>query len=179
MLALYLCGDHFDAEQKARDFDYYEAITVRDSSLSASIQSIVAAECGHLQLALGYLAETAFMDLRDLASNTHDGVHLAALAGAWQAVVAGLGGMRDYGETLSFAPRLPPRLTRLSFGLLYRGRRLRVEVAGDEATYSLLDGEPLELIHHGSSITVTQESAITQPLPPVPHRPEPRAAARA
>ena len=174
VLALYLCGDHFDAEQKARDFDYYEAITVRDSSLSASIQSIVAAECGHLQLALGYLAETAFMDLRDLASNTHDGVHLAALAGAWQAVVAGLGGMRDYGETLSFAPRLPPRLTRLSFGLLYRGRRLRVEVAGDEATYSLLDGEPLELIHHGSSITVTQESAITQPLPPVPHRPEPR-----
>ena len=127
VLALYLCGDHFDAEQKARDFEYYEAITVRDSSLSASIQAIIAAECGHLQLALGYLAETAFMDLRDLASNTHDGVHLAALAGAWQAVVAGFGGMRDYGETLSFAPWLPPRLTRISFGLLYRGRRLRVE----------------------------------------------------
>ena len=174
VLALYLCGDHFDADQKARDFDYYEAITVRDSSLSASMQSIVAAECGHLQLALGYLSETAFMDLRDLASNTHDGVHLAALAGAWQAVVAGLGGMRDYGETLAFAPWLPPRLTRLSFGLLYRGRKLRVEVSADEATYSLLDGEPLELIHHGDSITVTQESPVTRPLPPVPHRPEPR-----
>ena len=173
VLALYLCGDHFDAEQKVRDFDYYEAITVRDSSLSASMQSIVAAECGHLELALGYLAETAFMDLRDLASNTHDGVHLAALAGAWQAVVAGLGGMRDYGETLSFSPRLPPRLTRISFGLLYRGRRLRVEVSGDEATYSLLDGERLELIHHGERITVTQESPATRPLPPVPHRPAP------
>ncbi len=85
----------------------YEGITVRDSSLSASIQAIVAAECGHLELALAYLGETAFIDLRDLASNTHDGVHLAALAGAWQAVVAGLGGMRDYGETLSFAPWLP------------------------------------------------------------------------
>jgi alpha,alpha-trehalose phosphorylase len=174
VLALYLCGDQFDAEQKARDFDYYEAITVRDSSLSASMQSIVAAECGHLQLALGYLAETAFMDLRDIASNTHDGVHLAALAGAWQAVVAGLGGMRDYGETLSFAPRLPSRLTRLSFGLLYRGRKLRVEVSGDEATYSLLDGEPLELIHDGDAITVTQKSPITKPLAPVPHWPEPR-----
>ncbi len=174
VLALYLCGDRFDAEQKARDFEYYEAITVRDSSLSASMQSIVAAECGHLQLALGYLAETAFMDLRDLASNTHDGVHLAALAGAWQAVVAGLGGMRDYGETLSFAPRLPPRLTRISFGLLYRGRRLRVEVSGDEATYSLVDGEPLELIHHGERITVTREVPTTEPLPPVPHRPAPR-----
>jgi alpha,alpha-trehalose phosphorylase len=121
VLALYLCGDRFDAEQKARDFAYYESITVRDSSLSASIQAIVAAECGHLELALAYLGETAFIDLRDLASNTHDGLHLAALAGAWQAVVAGFGGMRDYGETLSFAPWLPARLTRLSFGLLYRG----------------------------------------------------------
>jgi alpha,alpha-trehalose phosphorylase len=174
VLALYLCGDHFDARQKAVDFDYYEAITVRDSSLSASMQSIVAAECGHLQLALGYLAETAFMDLRDIASNTHDGLHLAALAGAWQAVVAGLGGMRDYGETLSFSPRLPPRLTRLSFGLVYRGRKLRVELAGDEATYSLLDGEPLELIHHEERITVTQGSPVTQPLPPVPNWPAPR-----
>jgi alpha,alpha-trehalose phosphorylase len=174
VLALYLCGDRFDTEQKARDFAYYEGITVRDSSLSSSIQSIVAAECGHLELALAYLGETAFIDLRDLASNTHDGLHVAALAGTWQAVVAGFGGMRDYGETLSFAPWLPERVTGLSFGLLYRGRRLRVEVNHDEASYQLLDGEPLELIHHGEHITVSQGSRTTRPLPPVPRRLEPR-----
>src|SRR3712207_7920036 len=67
VFALYACGDCFSAEQKARDFDYYERITVRDSSLSASIQAIVAAEVGHLELAYDYLAETAFIDLRDLA----------------------------------------------------------------------------------------------------------------
>jgi alpha,alpha-trehalose phosphorylase len=62
--------------------------------------------------------------------------------------------MRDYGETLSFAPRLPSRLSRLSFGLVYRGRRLRVAVHADRATYELLDGEPLEVAHDGETVTV-------------------------
>ena len=125
VFAIYLCGDRWDEEQKARDFAYYESVTVRDSSLSAAIQAVVAAEVGHLELAFDYLTETAFIDLRDLAFNTHDGVHLAALSGVWHAIVAGFGGMRDYGETLAFAPRLPSRLSRLRFGLVYRGRRLR------------------------------------------------------
>ena len=67
VFALYICGDHFDPEQKRRDFEYYERITVRDSSLSASIQAIVAAEVGHLDLAYDYFRETAFVDLHDLA----------------------------------------------------------------------------------------------------------------
>ena len=81
MFALYACGDCFSDEQKARDFEYYEAITVRDSSLSACVQAIVAAEVGHVDLAYDYLTETAYIDLRDLAFNTKDGIHLAALAG--------------------------------------------------------------------------------------------------
>jgi alpha,alpha-trehalose phosphorylase len=149
VFALYACGEHFDEAQKARDFDYYERITVRDSSLSAAIQAIVAAEVGHVELAYDYLGETAFIDLRDLAFNTRDGVHLAALAGAWLVVVAGFGGMRDHGETLSFAPRLPSKITRLRFGLRYRGRLLRVEVSRDGTRYELLEGEPLEILDHG------------------------------
>src|SRR5207248_727377 len=146
----------FDETQKARDFEYYERITVRDSSLSAAVQAIVAAEVGHLTLAYDYLSETAFIDLRDLAFNTRDGLHLAALAGAWLAAVAGLGGLRDDGETLAFAPRLPSRITKLSFGLLYRGRRLQVEVTGADTTYELLEGEPLELHHHGERFTLNR-----------------------
>ena len=106
VLALYACGDHFDAEQKRRDFRYYEAITVRDSSLSASIQSIVAAEVGQLELAYEYFRETALVDLHDLTGTTAEGVHLASLAGTWLAAVGGFGGLRDYGEPLAFAPRL-------------------------------------------------------------------------
>jgi alpha,alpha-trehalose phosphorylase len=174
VFALYTCGDRFESEQKARDFDYYESITVRDSSLSAAIQAIVAAEVGHVDLAHDYLAETAFIDLRDLAFNTRDGVHLAALAGAWLAAVAGFGGLRDYGTALSFAPRLPPRLTRLSFGILYRGQRLRVDIRPDAADYELLDGKAVEILHHGEAITVTSDAPLTRTLPPNPPRPAPQ-----
>jgi alpha,alpha-trehalose phosphorylase len=178
VLAMYLCGDRWeDEEQKARDFAYYESVTVRDSSLSASIQAVIAAELGHLELAFDYLTETAFIDLRDLAFNTRDGVHLAALSGVWHAVVAGFGGMRDYGDTLRFAPRLPSRLIRLSFGIVYRGRRLRIEVRADSATYELIDGEPLELIHHGERVTVSAEEPLALAVPPAPNRPVPRSPA--
>ncbi len=109
VFALYTCGDRFELDQKRRDFDYYEPITVRDSSLSASIQAVVAAEVGHLDLAYRYFRDTALVDLRDLAGNTADGLHLASLSGVWLVAVAGFGGLRDHGEVLSFAPRLPRR----------------------------------------------------------------------
>jgi alpha,alpha-trehalose phosphorylase len=96
VFALYLCGDHFKLDQKRRDFAYYEPITVRDSSLSAAIQAIVAAEIGELDLACDYFRETAFIELHDLAGNTADGLHLAALGGTWLVAVAGFGGMRDF-----------------------------------------------------------------------------------
>jgi alpha,alpha-trehalose phosphorylase len=171
VLALYLCGDRFDLEQKRRDFAYYEAITVRDSSLSASIQAIVAAEIGHLDLAYDYFRETAFVDLHDLAGNTADGLHLASLAGAWLVAVAGFGGLRDHGDRLAFAPRLPAALTRLCFRLLHRGRRLRVEVGPERARYELLDGEPLDVLHHGQPIRLTAGVPLTHPYPPSPEPP--------
>jgi alpha,alpha-trehalose phosphorylase len=173
VFALYACGDCFEPEQKARDFDYYERITVRDSSLSACIQAIMAAEVGHLELAYDYFGETAFIDLRDLAFNTRDGVHLASLAGTWLVAVAGFGGMRDHGDTLSFAPRLPSRLTRLTFRLVYRGRRIRVDVRPEAACYELLDGEPLEIVHDGEVLTVAPGSPQTRPLVLAPRRPVP------
>jgi alpha,alpha-trehalose phosphorylase len=88
-------------------------------------------------------------------------------------VVAGFGGLRDHGTTLSFAPRLPSRLTRLSFGLLYRGRRLRVHIAHDAAQYELLAGEPLEIRHYGEDVTVTAGTPERRPLPPLPQYPAP------
>jgi alpha,alpha-trehalose phosphorylase len=172
VLALYSCGDYFEAEQKARDFAYYERITVRDSSLSASIQAIVAAEVGHVELAYDYLAETAFIDLRDLAFNTQDGLHLASLAGSWLVAVAGFGGMRDHGDTLAFCPRLPQRLDRLTFRLVYRGRHVRVDVRARGVRYELLQGEPLELIHAGERFTLESGSPESRSLPPAARPPK-------
>jgi alpha,alpha-trehalose phosphorylase len=173
VFALYVCGDCFDPDQKARDFDYYERITVRDSSLSASVQAIVAAEVGHVELAYDYFGETAFIDLRDLAFNTRDGLHLASLAGSWLVAVAGFGGMRDHGETLSFAPRLPSRLSRLTFRLTYRDRRLRVDVRREAARYELLAGDALALVHHGEDVVVEPGAPLTCELPAAPPRRDP------
>jgi alpha,alpha-trehalose phosphorylase len=174
VLALQLCGDAFTAEEKARDFEYYERLTVRDSSLSASTQSVVAAEVGHLQLAYDYLGEAALMDLDDLEHNTRDGVHIASLAGTWIAIVVGLGGMRGHYGDLTFAPRLPDAIARLAFRLEFRGRRLTVEVERRQATYALVAGEPIELGHHGERFELSGDRAITRPIPPAPARESPQ-----
>src|SRR5438132_765297 len=138
VLAMHLRGDAFSAQEKARNFAYYEALTVRDSSLSACTQAVIAAEVGHLELAHDYFAEAALIDLDNLEHNTRDGLHIASLAGTWIVAVAGFGGMRDHDGVLSFTPWLPERLTRLAFGMCFRGRRLRVEVTHEQACYSLL-----------------------------------------
>jgi alpha,alpha-trehalose phosphorylase len=167
VLALHWRGDAFTPEEKERNFAYYEQLTVRDSSLSASTQAVVAAEVGHLELAYDYLGEAALMDLHDLARNTSDGLHMASLAGAWLAVAAGFGGLRDHGGKLTFAPRLPARLQRLAFGLIFRNTRLRIDVTKTDATYSILAGPPLEVAHHGEQITVSADEPATREIPPL------------
>jgi alpha,alpha-trehalose phosphorylase len=169
VLAMHWRGDAFTPEQKLRNFLYYERRTVRDSSLSACTQAVLAAEVGHPELAHIYLREAALMDLHDLNENTRDGVHMASLAGAWIALVAGFGGLRDHDGTLSFAPRLSSRLGRLEFSLQWRGMRLRVDVRPHETTYALRHGDPddvLELRHHGEPVRVTCVEPVTVPIPP-------------
>jgi alpha,alpha-trehalose phosphorylase len=174
VLALYLRGDAFTHEQKSRDFAYYEPLTVRDSSLSAYCQSVIAAEVGHMQLAYDYLGESALMDLEDLENNARDGLHIAALAGTWTALVAGMGGMRLYdAERLRFSPRLPEAFSRLAFRLTFRGRRLRVEVSRTAATYTLAEGEPLELLHYEKPFILTRDAPVVRNVPALPHRQPP------
>jgi alpha,alpha-trehalose phosphorylase len=174
VLALLACGDSFSAEEKVRDFEYYEPLTVRDSSLSACVQAVIAAEVGHLDLAYDYFAEAALMDLGDLEHNTSDGIHIASVAGTWIAAVCGFGGMRDHGGQLNFSPRLPSALTRLKFRLMFRGRNLLVEVNHEHASYSLLEGQPLELGHHGERVTVSAEEPLELPIPAIRPREAPR-----
>ena len=174
VLAMHLRGDAFTAAQKAANFDYYEPLTVRDSSLSACTQAVMAAEVGHLALAYAYTIEAASMDLADLEHNTRDGLHMASLAGAWTALVAGFGGMRDHGGRLAFSPRLPDDLTRLAFTLSYRGGRLRVEVTSGAADYTWSGSDrPLPLHHHGQQYTLPAEGSRRLPVPTSPVRPEP------
>ncbi len=171
VLALWLRGDVFTPEEKARNVAYYETMTVRDSSLSSAVQAVLAAEVGYLELAYDYFAEAALADLHDLYHNVPQGLHIASLAGAWIAAVAGFGGMRDHDGTLSFAPRLPPELSGLEFRMCFAGSRICVTIRRDEVTYQLFRGEPVHTSHHGKPITLAEGNPVTLPIPPPPQNP--------
>ena len=172
VLAMYLRSEAFTPEQKAANFAYYEPLTVRDSSLSACTQAVIAAEVGQLDLAHDYLAEAALMDLRDVEHNTSDGVHMASLAGGWIALVAGFGGMRAGMGALSFSPRLPDAISGLTFRVRYRGRKLCVAIKPGHARYELLNGDPLPVTHHGEEFELGTK-AVERKVPSIKAGPRP------
>lgn len=170
VLALYLQGDEFSLEAKRADFEYYDPLTTGDSTLSAVVQSIIAAEVGYAELAEKYFRSALYVDLADLHDNTDAGVHVASLGGLWQALVAGFGGMRDYLSTWSFDPRLPTTWQSLSFPLTLQGNRLRVVVWHDRISFTLETGEAesLPVTVQGRAYTVVRGEPLEVGLQPVP-----------
>jgi alpha,alpha-trehalose phosphorylase len=126
VLALLLASDEFTREEKRRDFEYYDALTTGDSTLSAVVQSIIAAEVGYRELAYRYFEHALRVDLDDLHHNSADGVHIASCGGVWMTLVQGFAGMRDAGRRLSFDPRLPGHWGSLSFSLAWRGEQVEI-----------------------------------------------------
>ncbi|MDO5628635.1 MAG: glycosyl hydrolase family 65 protein [Mobilicoccus sp.] len=159
VLAMFLQGDRFTPEEKLANFEYYDPITTGDSSLSAVVQSIVAAEVGHQEVAMRYFLEGLFVDLANLHGNTADGVHIASAGGVWNALVHGFGGMRDYDGTVSFDPRLPESWTSLRFRLTVRGSRLVVTLTRDRMEFEVT-GEPVEVSVRGEKVTVREGEAV-------------------
>ena len=174
VLALLRASHMFTDEQKQRDFEYYEPLTVRDSSLSACVQAIIAAETGHVDLAYDYWGEAALMDLDDLEHNTADGLHIASLAGSWLVAVNGFGGLRDTEGALSFRPRLPSGLRGLTFNLLFRGAHLNVAISPGEARYTCNGPYHVDLQHYGEAIRVGPGGTQIRDIPPLKPRPRPR-----
>jgi alpha,alpha-trehalose phosphorylase len=173
VLAMYLLGDQFSAEQKLRNFDYYDRLTTGDSSLSACVQSIIAAEVGRDEEALEYFRHALSIDLADVGGNFPDGVHIASAAGVWSTLVHGFGGVRVHGGTLSFAPRLPLQWRSLDFSLRFHGRQLRVHLSPTEETYLLDEGEPLEVNLRGVGTVLPPGVKVVRPATPPVERDEP------
>jgi alpha,alpha-trehalose phosphorylase len=174
VLAMALCPQLFTREQMDRNFAYYEQITVRDSSLSAVAESVIAARCDHLRLAFDYAAEATLMDLQDLEHNVADGLHMASLAGAWLVFAFGLAGMRPVDGVVAFTPKLPDGLTRYAFTVTLRNMRLRVNVTGSKAEYAL--GTPGELVlkHYDEPFTLHHGTPVARPLPAIAPREPPK-----
>jgi len=162
VLAMFLLGNEFSADQKQRNFDYYDPLTTGDSSLSACIQSIVAAQIGYDEAALDYLKYGLLMDLANVGGNVKDGCHIASMGGTWMAVVYGLAGLRDHGGKLVFNPRsLVPKLR---FSLTVRGQRIEVDIADGQVAYTLARGEGLTIWHRTEQIELREGKSICRKL---------------
>ncbi|MDH4743647.1 beta-phosphoglucomutase [Sphingomonas sp. CBMAI 2297] len=164
VLAMVLGGEEVSAERKRRVFDHYEPITTHDSTLSASTFAILASEVGHEALALRFFAETSLVDIDDRHGNTGHGVHMAALAGSWLALVWGFAGFRPHGPALRFRPTRPVAWQGYGFGLVWRGTLVRVEVAGDQITYRAVSGPAITIGHHDGEIRLAPGESWTGAL---------------
>ena len=164
VLALVLLGDEFSLEEKRRNFDYYDPLTTGDSSLSACVQAILAAEIGYEQKAVEYFDYALLMDLADVAGNVVDGAHVASTGGVWMSLIYGFGGMRDFDGKLSFDPRLPKQWDRLQFPIRFHDSRLTVEINHDDMTVTLLDGPGMEIEIRGEMHAVAPEEPIVVSL---------------
>ena len=160
---MYFFGDHFTKEQKARNFDFYEPMTVHESSLSACIHAIIAAEIGRQDKAMALYLRTARLDLDNYNNDTEDGLHITSMSGSWLAIVQGFAAMRSAGGKLSFAPFCPENWEGYSFTVLYRGRRLQVEVEREQVRIVLLQGAPLEIAVWDQPYTVDRKGICVSP----------------
>ena len=150
---LYLLRDRFDEGTLRRNFDFYEARTVHESSLSPCVHTILAAQLGLMDKAYELYLRTARLDLDDYNREVEEGCHVTSMAGSWLAVVEGFGGMRIVDGVLSLEPRLPEAWQRLAFRIDYRGRVLSVEATHDRAIVSC-EGEPVEILLCGERLKV-------------------------
>jgi alpha,alpha-trehalose phosphorylase len=154
VLAMFLRDECFDADHMAANFAYYDPLTTGDSSLSTSVQSIIASRIGNAEKAIEYFRYGVFMDLANVAGNTGHGVHVAAAGGVWMSIVYGFGGLIDTGDRLRFTPRLPSSWEHLRYSLTVQGQRLDVEIGRYEATYALSGDRPLMIEHEDREVVL-------------------------
>ena len=152
ILAMTQYGEHYTLDEKAQNFAFYDSVTTHDSSLSMAVFAILADEIGRVDLGYDYFMASARLDLDNMHHNTKDGLHMANMAGTWNGVVKGFGGMRYREGTLSFKPVCPPQWEGYSFCVGFRGREIRVSVDHEGARYELLRGEPLSILADGEKL---------------------------
>lgn len=158
---IYFFGDRFNIDEKRRNFDFYEPMTVHESSLSPCIHSILAAELGKEEKAVEMYQRTARLDLDNYNNDTEDGLHITSMTGSWLAIVQGFAQMKTWGGKLSFAPFLPSAWTGYAFHINYRGRLIKVAVGKENVVFTLLKGEPLDLQVYGKDITLNSSHTVT------------------
>jgi len=161
VLAMFLLGDAFSAEEKKRNFEFYDPLTTGDSSLSSCVEAIIATQVGDIGKAIRYGVAALLMDLADVGGNVKDGCHIASMGGTWMMLTYGLGGMRDDDGMLSFWPRRAPEDNAiLRFPVTYRGQMLDVEIGLQKVEYTLREGDHLVIRHETEELSLTRDHPV-------------------
>jgi maltose phosphorylase len=142
---IYLFEDDFNAETIRKNFDFYEPMTVHESSLSPCVHAILASKLGYKERAYEFYLRTARLDLDDYNNDTEEGCHITSMAGTWMSVIKGFGGMRLKDGKLCFSPFIPEQWKSYSFRLEFRGRVIKVKVNKEGTETTLESGEPMEI----------------------------------
>lgn len=158
---LYFLGDRYDLETKKRNFDFYEPITVHESSLSPCIHSILASELGYRDKAYEMYLRTSRLDLDNYNNDTEDGLHSTSMAGTWMSIVHGFGGLRVHDGRLILSPSNPGHWTAYSFKIMFRGSRLKVSVTDAQVTVTNETDIPASITIYDQEYTVNGLSSIT------------------
>lgn len=152
---IYYFVERFTQEQKERNFDFYEPLTVHESSLSPSIHAILAADLHKEDKAFEMYSRTARLDLDNYNNDTNDGLHITSMTGSWLAIVQGFAGMRVIDDELQFAPFLPKEWTGYKFRINFRGRLLSISVSQEGTQIDLLKGDDLTIKLNGKDLKLT------------------------
>ena len=156
---LYFLEHLYDKETIRRTFDFYEPMTVHESSLSPCVHSILAASLGKLEKAQELYRRTARLDLDNINNDTCDGLHITSMAGSWLSIVQGFAGMRTLTGSLNFDPQLPDGWDGYAFKIVYRGRLIEVSVSREGTGLKLLSGEALTVMLHGHEVRLAPTEA--------------------
>lgn len=151
---IYLFEDDFSVETIKKNFDFYEPMTVHESSLSPCVHVILASKIGYKEKAYELYLRTARLDLDDYNNDTEEGLHITSMAGTWMSVIKGFGGMRVKDGKLHFAPYIPEQWKSYSFRLEFRGRVIKVKIAKGKVETLLESGEPLDVVIDGKSVSL-------------------------
>ena len=161
--SIYYFGNQYTIEEKENNFDFYEPMTVHESSLSPSIHAVLAAELGKEEKAVELYERTARLDLDNYNNDTEDGLHITSMSGAWLAIVQGFAGMRVYDGKLSFKPFLPKHWKSYDFKINFRGCLLDILIdqSGIELTLEDRDALTRQLFDEEVTFSETVKRSFT------------------
>jgi maltose phosphorylase len=158
MQSMFWFENDFQEKDLKRHFDFYEPLTVHESSLSPCVHSILAAKIGYEEKSYEMYLRTARLDLDDYNNDTDDGLHITSMGGTWMAFVIGFGGVRVKDNRLIFHPFLPKKWESWSFRINFRGAHLEVTLKKGHFTIVNHSEKPAQVEVWKKSVTIEGNS---------------------